>query len=124
MLTTIIEQLQDDEDFVETLQGLFGNTSVSDTVVPPEIPISQSQGTAPGSSTTLPCDAPVATQKAKGKKGQFNLHPSPCKFFLCKTLGVKPNGHLYSENATNDILKHFCRLNGLTVGGKKVELIS
>jgi len=38
-------------------------------------------------------------------------------------LDVKLNGHLYSENATNDVLKHFCRLNNLAVGGKKVELI-
>ena len=77
MSTTIIEQLQDDEDFVEMLQGLFGDTSVSDTVVPPEIPISQSQGTASGSSTTLPCDAPVATQKAKGKKRAVQSSPEP-----------------------------------------------
>jgi len=62
-------------------------------------------------------------RKRREKKRQFNLHPSPCKFYLCKTLGVKPNGIFYSENTTNDVLKHFCRLNNLVVGGKKVELI-
>ena len=60
----------------------------------------------------------------RGKKRQFKLHLSPCKICLYKTLGVKSNRHLYSENATNDVLKHFCRLNNLAVGGKKVELIS
>jgi len=123
MTTTIIERLQDDKDFVETLQDLFGDVLVSETNVLPEIPIPQSQETIPAGPSTLPCDAPVGLQKAKGKKKQFNLHPSPCKFYLCKTLGVKPNGIFYSENTTNDVLKHFCRLNNLAVGGKKVELI-
>ena len=67
--TTILEHLQDDKDFVETLQGLFSDASVSETIVLAG-PIPESQGTAPAgpSTNTLPCDAPVGPQKAKGKK--------------------------------------------------------
>jgi len=76
--TTILEHLQDDEDFVETLQGLFGDASVSETIVPAG-PIPESQGTAPAGPSTniLPCDAPVGPQKAKGKKKVVQTSPEP-----------------------------------------------
>jgi len=76
--TTILERLQDDEDFVETLQGLFGDALVSETIVLAG-PIPESQGTAPAgpSTNTLPCDAPVGPQKAKGKKKVVQSSPEP-----------------------------------------------
>ena len=77
-LTMIIERLQDDEDFVETLQDLFGDMSALETIVPPEIPIPQSQVTAPaGLSTALPCDTPVEPRTAKGKKKAVQTSPEP-----------------------------------------------
>jgi len=77
MTTTIIERLQDDEDFVETLQDLFGDVLVSETNVLPEIPIPQSQETIPAGPSTLPCDAPAGLQKAKGKKKAVQSSPEP-----------------------------------------------
>ena len=77
--TAILERLQDDEDFVETLQGLFGDVSVSETIVSPEIQTPQSQGTAPaGPSTITPsCDAPTEPQSAKGKKKAVQTSSEP-----------------------------------------------
>ena len=77
--TAIIERLQDDEDVIETLQGLFGDVSVSETIVSPEIQIPQSQGTAPAgpSTVTLSCDAPMVPQSAKGKKKAVQTSSEP-----------------------------------------------
>ena len=77
--TAIIERLQDDEDFVETLQDLFGDVTVSETIVSPEIQTSQSQGTSPaGPSTITPsCDAPTEPQSAKGKKRAVQTSSEP-----------------------------------------------
>ena len=76
--TTIIERLQDDKDFIETLQDLFGDTSALETIVPPEIPIPQSQVTTPaGPSTALPCDTLVEPWTAKGKKKAVQTSPEP-----------------------------------------------
>ena len=77
--TAIIERLQDDEDFVETLQDLFGDVTVSETIVSPEIQTSQSQGTSPARPSTITpsCDAPTEPQSAKGKKRAVQTSSEP-----------------------------------------------